>query len=287
MALYEIVERPTLDAPVLVCALDGWVDAGIAAQAARDHLLGVLDVVTVATFDADVLLDQRARRPVMHLEAGLLRDLEWPSIELKAASDEDGNDLLLLVGAEPDHLWRAFTNAVVDLALDFGSRMTVSLGAYPAPAPHTRPTRMSVTASDESLTRIAQVLPTLDVPGGIHAAIEHRSAELGLPAAGLWAQVPHYASGMPCPPAALALLDSLAELAGLSYDTAAVATLADAYRHRIDELVAANPEHTAMVRRLEQQYDEEAAGGGFVSGDLPSGDELAAEVERFLREQGG
>jgi len=205
-ALYELVERPDLDSPVLVLALDGWIDAGLAAQTARATLHQLLDPVTVATFDADDLLDHRARRPILHLVEGLLTGLTWPSITLQAATDADGNDLLLLVGAEPDHRWRAFSHAVVDLAMEFGARLVVGLGAYPAPVPHTRPTRLASSASDEHLARFCSVRTTVDVPGGVQGAIERRAAELGVPAVGLWAQVPHYASALPSPAAAAALL---------------------------------------------------------------------------------
>jgi proteasome assembly chaperone (PAC2) family protein len=282
MALYELHERPDLDGPVLVLALDGWVDAGLGAQSARAALLSVLDTVTVATFDADELLDHRARRPVLHLVDGLLTGLTWPTIELLATSDIDGNDLLLLSGAEPDHRWQGFTSAVVDLAMEFGVRLVVGLGAYPAPVPHTRAARLAASASDEHLARFCSVRTTVDVPGGVHGAIERRAAEEGLPAIGLWAQVPHYASAMPSPAAAAALLDGLAQVGGLVLDTDDLHAQAAANRERIDELVAANPEHLAMVRRLEEAWDADEGGGG-----IPSGDDLAAEVERYLREQGG
>jgi proteasome assembly chaperone (PAC2) family protein len=288
VALYELIEQPELDAPVLVLALDGWIDAGLGAQTARQHLLDQVETVTVASFDADTLLDHRARRPAMLLQDGVLSSLTWPSIELRAASDAAGNDLLLLVGAEPDHQWRAFTRAIVELALELDTRMVVGLGAYPAPVPHTRPARLAASASNDELAAFCAVRASVEVPGGVHAAIERRAAEVGLPAIGLWAQVPHYASAMPSPTAAEALLDGLARVAGLSLDLTELARLAERTRVRIDELVAANPEHAAMVRQLEEQWDNEAGASGFglAAGPIPSGDELAAEVERYLRDQG-
>ena len=285
MSLYEVLEQPDLESPVLVLALDGWVDAGLGAQTARAALLSTLDTITVATFDADEILDHRARRPVMHLVDGILTGLTWPTTELRAATDADGNDLLLLVGSEPDQRWGAFTKAVVDLAMDAGSRLVVGLGAYPAPVPHTRATRLACSASDDDLARFCSVRTTVDVPGGIHAAIERRAAEVGLPSIGLWAQVPHYASAMPSPAAAAALLDGLAQIGSLSLDTGELHSQADAARERIDELIAANPEHLAMVQRLEEQWDGEESGA--TDAAIPSGDELASEIERFLREQGG
>src|SRR4051794_33998458 len=121
--LYEIVERPELDAPVLVLALDGWIDAGVGAANARAALLSHLGPATVAVFDSDQLLDPRARRPTMHLVDGVVTGLTWPSVELQAAKDATGNDILLLVGAEPDHAWRSFTRSVVELAQAFGVRL--------------------------------------------------------------------------------------------------------------------------------------------------------------------
>ena len=292
MPLYETIEEPDLESPVLVLALDGWIDAGLAAQSARGALLEVLDTVTVATFDSDELLDHRARRPTMHLVDGLLTGLTWPSIELRAATDFDGNDMLLLVGAEPDHRWHSFCRDAVDLAMRHGTRMVVGLGAYPAPVPHTRPTRLAAAASNEALARFTTVHTTVDVPAGIQGAIERQAAEAGLPAIGLWAQVPHYVSAMPSPAASAALVDGLATVADLSLPSDELHRQAQTLRTRLDELVAANPDHVAMVHQLEAQWDEEHAGGspssggGFGPGPLPSGDELAAEVERFLRDQG-
>ena len=144
---YELHEEPSLDRPVLLVALEGWIDAGFAAANAMTTILGGMETRPVATFDADELLDHRARRPLLHLVDGVNEDLVWPSIELRVGADPVGRDLLFLVGAEPDHSWRAFTRAVLDLAQRFDTRMVVGLGAYPAAVPHTRPTMLSVTAS--------------------------------------------------------------------------------------------------------------------------------------------
>lgn len=295
MPTYQLLEEPALATPVLVLALDGWIDAGNGAQTARQALLQSLDTTTVATFDADLLLDFRSRRPTMHLVDGVLSGLTWPSIELHAASDFDGNDLLLLVGAEPDHQWRTFAGEVSDLARRFDVRLVVGLGAYPAAVPHTRPTRLASSASDEQLARFAAVRTTVDVPAGVQGAIERAATDIGVPAIGLWAQVPHYISAMPSPAAAAALVDGLAAVADLSLPSDDLHRQAQALRSRVDELVAGNQEHAAMVRQLEEQWDDEAGSGsggldstagGFGSQPLPSGDELAAELEEFLREQG-
>ena len=286
MSLYEFVERPDLETPVLILALDGWIDAGLGASNARAALVQDLAPVTVATFDSDQLLDHRARRPTMHLVDGVVTGLTWPSVELQAASDADGHDVLLLVGSEPDHAWRAFTRAVVDLALEFGTRMVVGLGAYPAPVPHTRPTKLAATAGDPRLVTMEMVRATIDVPAGVQAAIERRATDVGLPAIGLWAQVPHYVAAMPYPAASAALLGGLAAVAGLHVDSAALRQEIESTRERIDSLISENEEHGRMVRQLEGAVDsEQAPGTGLGAGPLPSGDELAAEFERYLRDQ--
>jgi len=286
MSLYEFVERPDLESPVLILALDGWIDAGLGAANARAAVLASLDPVTVATFDSDQLLDHRARRPTMHLVDGVVTGLTWPSVELQAASDASGGDLLLLVGSEPDHAWRAFTRSVVDLALELGARMVVGLGAYPAPVPHTRPTKLAVTAGDPRLVAMGMVRATIDVPAGVQAAIERRATDVGLPAIGLWAQVPHYVAAMPYPAASLALLEGLATVAGVHIDSPALRQEVDSTRLRIDSLIGENDEHGRMVQQLEAAVDSETAPQtGFTGGPLPSGDELAAELERYLRDQ--
>lgn len=288
MSLYELIDRPDLDAPVLVLALEGWIDAGLAAAAAAEVLLESLDTVTVARFDTDELLDYRARRPTVHMIDGVQKGLTWPSLELRAAADLDGNELLFLVGCEPDRSWHAFVDEVVDLALDFDVRLCVGLGAYPAPAPHTRPARMACTASTPKLAESGFLRASLDFPAGVQAAVEQACDSRGIPSLGVWAQVPHYAAGMTYPAASIGLIETLARLADLSLPLGDLSTRAEATRTRLDELISQNPEHEAMLHELEAAYervDEEI--GSFGGAPLPTGDELAAEVERFLREQRG
>jgi predicted ATP-grasp superfamily ATP-dependent carboligase len=176
---------------------------------------------------------------------------------------------------------------VAELAGRYDVRLVVGLGAFPAPAPHTRPARLASTATTEELARTVGYVPgQLDVPAGVQAALERRFAELGIPAVGLWARVPHYASAMPYPEASAALLDGLAEVAGIAVDTADLRDAAATTASRLDELIANSEEHIAMVRQLEAQVDAESVvSGGFR--DLPSGDEIAAELERFLRRREG
>lgn len=281
-SLYSMVEQPNLESPVLIVALKGWIDAGLGAEGAADALTEELEVHPVARFDADVLLDWRARRPVMRLVDGINSQVTWDETELSWARDPSGNDLLLLLGNEPDHAWLAFSEQVVDLALDLGTRLVLGLGAYPTPVPHTRTPLVAASASSEELAQ-GLVRSTVDVPSGVQGLIERRAALRGLPALGLWAQVPHYVAAMPYPAASLALLETANRVAGLDLPLGHLEERAEASRARIDELIGQNPEHRAMLQQLEQQADEHATTSQLADA---SGAELVAELERFLREQG-
>ena len=281
-SLYSLIDHPDLKSPVLVMVLKGWIDAGLGADGAADVLIEELERRTVARFDADALLDWRARRPTMRLVDGINTQLMWEETELSCAKDASGNDVLLLLGNEPDHAWLAFSEQVVDLSLDLGTRMVVGLGAYPTPVPHTRPPLLAASASNEDLA-LGLLQNSVDVPSGVQGMIERRAALRGLPAIGLWAQVPHYVAAMPYPAASLALLQGANRIGGLDLPIGALAAQADASRSRIGELIAQNPEHAAMLQQLEAQADHQATSTEL---SATSGEELAAELERFLREQG-
>ena len=287
MALYELIEQPDLDEPVLVIALEGWIDAGLSASGAAAALGDALETITVARFSTDDLIDYRARRPIVHLTDGVLRRMTWPEIELRAATDVDGRELLLLVGDEPDRLWHQFTDEVVTLALDFGVRMCVGLGAYPFAAPHTRPPRVACTASTPQLAEGSFLRASLDFAGGIQAAIEQSCHDRGIPSLGVWAQIPHYLpTRMPFPAGSQALIESVNLVADLNLPLGDLPGRAEATRTRLDELIAQNSEHGAMLRSLEEAWDQaEPADEPMAIGDLPSGDELVAELEQFLRDQ--
>ncbi|MEQ1785468.1 MAG: PAC2 family protein [Acidimicrobiales bacterium] len=280
-SLYSMVEQPDLDAPVLVMVLKGWIDAGLGADGAADVLIDQLDRHTVARFDADALLDWRARRPTMRLVDGINTQLTWEETELSWSKDQSGNDVLLLLGNEPDHAWLAFSEQIVDLATDLGTRMVVGLGAYPTPAPHTRAPLLAASASSPELAQ-GLLQNSVEVPSGVQGMIERRAALRGLPAIGLWAQVPHYVAAMPYPAASLALLQGANRVAGLDLPIADLPERAEASRTRINELIGQNPEHAAMLEQLEAQADHQATSTEL---SATSGDELAAELERFLREQ--
>lgn len=281
--LFELVERPDIDRPVVVVHLEGWIDAGAAAVTAAGAVATEQGSRVVARFDTEQLLDHRARRPIMHLSDGVNTGLTWPEITLEVATDRVGMPFLVLRGPEPDHNWRRFTESVLHLVSEFDARLLVGFGAYPAATPHTRPPRLSATATDRSLAQqVGFVNATLDIPAGVQAAIERKCVDYDIPAIGLWAQVPHYAATMPYPAGAAALLDGIRIVSGLQFDAAALRDQAVATRARLDELVERNPEHAEMLRQLEAQDDAIRRAD---EQELPSGDELAAEVEQFLREQ--
>ncbi|MEC9467066.1 MAG: PAC2 family protein [Actinomycetota bacterium] len=281
--LLELLAQPRLVEPVLLLALDGWIDAAGAARAARQHLVEGDPGHRIARFDTDRLLDHRARRPTLHLVEGVSRRLDWPTLEVFHLESTADSDVLVLHGPEPDHEWRAFAQAVVGLCRRLGVRMVVGLGAYPAAVPHTRPTRLSCTAgSPELAQRLDFLAATLEVPAGAQAVVEMEAGRAGIPAIGIWAQVPHYLSGSSYPPAAQALLAGVSELTGLEIAEGPLAEAALAARTRLDDLVARNPEHVTMLEKLEAAYDDLHD----IRGQLPDGEQLAAELERFLRGNG-
>jgi hypothetical protein len=279
---------PRLDAPVLVVMLTGWIDASGAAAAAMATIEAVTSARPLATFNGDVFIDYRARRPTMELREGVNTRLDWPEIVLRVGRDVTGHDVLLLSGPEPDASWRWFADVVSGLSVELGVRLAVVLGAYPFATPHTRPARLSCTSPSAELVQSVPFLKnSVDVPAGMGAALEHALVDRGVPAIGLWAQVPHYLAAMSYPAASAALLDGLAQLAAIRVDSSALTHEAEVQRGRIDQLVAANTEHQAMIQQLEAAYDEvDQPNGTMWSGSIPTADELGAEVERFLREQG-
>ena len=275
---------PELNEPVLVVALEGWIDAGLGATNAIGTLLDTIPTEVLATFDTEYFIDQRARRPVARIVDGVTTELTWPEIQLRYGRDGDGADIMFLIGPEPDFHWSDFVDVVTDAAGRFDVRLVVGLGAFPAPTPHTRPVRVIGTAPEQSahlLPLIGTVSGDLEVPAGISAALELGFAEVDMDVLTLWARVPHYVASMPYPQAAAALIDGLARIAGLTLDASHLRASADEARQRVDDLVTNNPEHSSMVEQLEEAADE--VEGTSLGDEVPSGDELAAELERFLR----
>ncbi|HEX7224422.1 MAG TPA: PAC2 family protein [Candidatus Limnocylindria bacterium] len=276
MSLYRIDEDPGFTAPVLVAALEGWVDAGSAGTTAAAQLAdgGRL----VATFDADAIYDYRARRPTLDIVDGRPISLEWPSLTLTATTIGE-RELLVLTGPEPDYRWRELADDVMTLARRLRTASWASLGAIPAAVPHTRPVPILATASASGL------LPSgirqgpdglLRVPSAALSVLELTASATGIPAVGFFAQVPHYVNAT-YPTASIALLTALGRHLGVELPVGSLATRALERRSMLDAASASDDDTKAYVTRLEALADESR---------LPEGDELIADIERFLREGG-
>jgi proteasome assembly chaperone (PAC2) family protein len=287
MNLYELQPHPDLDSPVLVLGMEGWIDAGLGAGTTIGHLLSAVPTEILAAFDSDELIDFRARRPTVRISDGVNMGLSWPEIQVRRGKDPAGKDVVVLVGPEQDMRWHAFVDSVVELGAELGVTLVVAVGAFPAPVPHTRPVRLAATASSPELAERVGVVPgTIEVPAGIHAALDAGFTSAGIPAMGLWARVPHYAAAMPYPAASAALIKGLASVAGLDLDAGELHAAAEATASRIDQIIASSEEHGEMVRQLEASADAEETTPPLDLTRLPSGDEIAAELERFLRGEG-
>jgi proteasome assembly chaperone (PAC2) family protein len=274
MSLYELADTTDLRDPVMVAALEGWVDAGSAGTTAASQIADGARVL--ATFDADAIYDYRARRPTLDIVDGRPMRLDWPALRASAVRIGE-RDLVVLSGPEPDYRWQELAGAVVELARELGVASWASLGAIPAAVPHTRPVPILATAS------AANLLPDgirqgpdglLRVPSAALSVFELTVAGAGIPAVGLFAQVPHYVSGA-YPTAAIALLTALGRHLGVELPIGQLATRALERRNLLDAATATDESTKAHVERLERMADESG---------LLGGDELIADIERFLRE---
>ena len=279
---------------VMLEALDGFVDAGSAVRLAREHVLETLDSQVVARFEVDELLDYRSRRPPMIFDRDHWTSYDEPSLALHLVRDSAGVPFLLLAGPEPDLQWDRFTAAVVGLVEALGVRLTAQLHAIPMAVPHTRPFGMTRHATDpELLAGIEPWFQTVQVPGNASALLQLRLGQAGRKATGFALHVPQYLASADLPDAAAALIDAVAVATGLTIPDASLLEAGERTRAEIDVQVAKSEEVTAVVRGLEQQYDAfvRGRGTGLLAGDgegaLPSGDELGAELERFLAEHSG
>jgi len=286
MALYEMYAQPPLMDRVLVMNLQGFIDAGAGGDQAMAMLRAATRTELIASFDSDALVDHRARRPVVQLTDGVLEGVTWPTIELRAGVDRNGRGVLLLTGPEPDMRWNEFCEDVVTLAGNLSASLVVGLGAFPAPVPHTRPVRLTATATSRELAEtIGYMSGTLEVPGSIHSVLEVAFGQQDRPAIGIWARVPHYIANVPYPAASAAILDGLHRVSGIEVDTSELRAAAAVTQARITAALENSEDHARMLRALEQQYDSEFGSEPLLPADepLPSGDEIAAELERFLR----
>ena len=289
-ALRHVGDRPVLDKPVLITMLSGWIDASGAANAAIEALKKATNATLLATFDADTFIDYRARRPIMELRDGLNTRLRWSVPEIHHGIDTNGRDIVILSGPEPDTAWELFVETVCGFCTDHGVERAFAIGAYPFATPHTRPPQLSChSPSLQVLGEVPFLKNSADVPAGMSAVLEHGLTEHGIAALSLWAQVPHYVAALSYPAAAAALVSAVQMVAGLVVDVSDLVSEAQQQRERIDQLVSANPEHLEMVRQLERLFDEAVKSGQIdARAETPaSGDAIAAEIERFLREEMG
>lgn len=285
---------PQLDAPIMVVMLQGWIDAAGAANDAMSAIESQIDPLPLATFDPDVFMDYRARRPTMEIREGRNNGIDWPSIDLYAGKDLQGRDVVILRGHEPDSAWNRFSVAARTLAQHLNITMMVGMGAYPFPTPHTRPSNLSCTTPTiELLAKVPFIRSTVDVPAGMTAVLEQVFHDCGIPSISIWAQVPQYLPGMTYPAASMALLEGLRTVAGLHFETGSLEHEAVIQSERLNRLVARNTEHADMVTKLEAAYDALSPTGSgshlnnaepMSESDIPSADELAAELEAFLRD---
>lgn len=285
-----LVTEPMLHEPVLVVMMTGWIDAAGAAAAAVQAVADECETAPIVRFDDDTFIDYRARRPTMELRDGVNTNLRWNHIEMLAGRSPAGRDVLILMGPEPDMNWRRFSKAVGDIAVELGVTYMVGFGAYPFAAPHTRTPRLSCSSpSIDVLASIDFARSSVDVPAGMAAALEHTMHDRKIPALGLWTQVPHYVSAMSYPASSVALLDGLATVTGVEVTGTALRNEIGIQRERIDQMVADNPDHQMMVTQLESLHDaavEDDADAADAAAEmrLKSGDEIAAEIQAFLRD---
>lgn len=298
--LYRLIEpAPDLlsesgEGPVLVHGLEGFSDAGQAVEGVTSHLREKLDSQLIVEFDADELVDYRARRPHLRYSFDHFAGYSEPTIQIHAVKDASGTPFLLLSGLEPDLRWDRFTESVIDLCGELGVRMSVGLGAMPLGVPHTRPTHSSAHSSDVDLIRGFTAWPgEFAIPGNAGSLLELRMAEHGIPSAGFTVHVPQYLAQTSYPAAVLDLVGNIAEIADLELPTGTLETAAAEFTEQVDSQIADNQEIRSAVEMMEKQFDEfmESRHGSDSLNPggkpLPSGDELGAEFERFLAEQSG
>jgi predicted ATP-grasp superfamily ATP-dependent carboligase len=275
-----------LRAPALVCAFTGWNDAGDAASAALQFLGASLGATRFARIDPEDFYDFQATRPKIQLVEGRTRKIEWPEVEIYAARvPRAPRDLILLSGAEPSMRWRSFCRLIVDLAEALGTQLVVTLGALLADVPHSRPVPITSLSSDDALVeRLGLQQSGYEGPTGIVGVLHSACQEAGVPSASLWASVPHYVAAAPNPKAALALVRKLESLVGVSVDAGELEQSAADYERQVSLAVQSDPDVQAFVERLERAAAEEEEELG--PQDLPSGDVIAREFQRFLRQRG-
>jgi proteasome assembly chaperone (PAC2) family protein len=277
----RMVERPTLERPILIACFRGWNDGGQAASLAGAFLARQWEAARFADVDPEDFFDFQATRPQVSLVEGVTRQIDWPdNAFFHARIPGTDRDAVLLLGVEPNLRWRLFTNLVVGLAKELGVELVVTLGALLADVPHTRASPVTGSASDPELVeRLGLQLSRYEGPTGIVGVLHDACRRAELPSVSLWSAVPHYVSLAPSPKAALALCERLAQLIDVPIETGELEVAAENYQHQVSEAVATDEETAAYVEELEQRADE------FDEESIPSGESLAAELTKYLRER--
>jgi predicted ATP-grasp superfamily ATP-dependent carboligase len=272
-------DRPALDRPVLITAFEGWSDAGDAATSAVEFLGDQWDATPVASIDAEDFFDFTATRPRVELDEGGERHIVWPPNEISAASVPGSEtDVVLLLGTEPQLRWKTFCRQVTDLAETLDVSMVVTLGALLAEVPHTRPTSIMGSSSDEGLAERFGLRPSrYQGPTGITGVLHTTCRDAGIPSASIWAAVPSYVPGAPSPKASLALVQRIGSMLGTEPEVADLQLASLSYEQQLDELVREDEETLAYLDQLEHRFDNDD--------EFPTGVSLVEEVERFLRDQ--
>jgi proteasome assembly chaperone (PAC2) family protein len=275
---------PKLRHPALVCSFKGWNDAAESATAALSFVSSKWGAERLGAIDPEEFYDFQVTRPTVRMSEGQTREIDWPELVIESASPAGaGRDVVFLSGAEPNLRWKGFSATVIAAARELGVELVISLGALLADIPHTRPVQITGIAADPDLVqRLGFSQARYEGPTGIVGVLHDACARAGLLSASLWAPVPHYVATVPSPKATLALLRRLEDLLEVPIETEELDEAAVEYERRLDEAVASEPEVRALVERLEQQVDDQ----DISFRNLPSGDSIAQEFERFLKEQG-
>jgi proteasome assembly chaperone (PAC2) family protein len=277
-------DPPDLRRPTLVAAFLGWNDAASAATTTLEAMAVSLDSEVLARIDPEEFFDFQDTRPTIRLTAGQTRRIEWPANTLiSAPAPTAERDLVLLSGTEPNLRWRTFTDLVVGAAERLGVEMVVTLGALIADVAHTRPVPITGLASDPELVeQLGLSRSKYEGPTGIVGVVHDACRKRGLTSASLWAAVPHHVAAVPNPKAALALLRRSEGLTGVAIEASELEEAAERFDEQIDRAVTANPEIEELVHRLEQEQADAIE----LADDVPSGETIASDFQRFLRQRG-
>ena len=277
--------RPQLSNPVMICAFGGWNDGGEAATTAARTLRSQWGARRFAEIDPDEFFDFQVHRPTVRLIDGMTRRIDWPANRFFSARVND-RDAIVFVGVEPNMRWRTYGEAILQVCSDLGVELLVTLGAFLADVPHTRPAPVNAASEDPSWLEHPNVVPArYEGPTGIVGVLNAAAARAGLPALSLWAAAPHYLPASQNPKVALALLEALRDLTGLEIDTGEIELSARMFEREVSEAIEEDGNLGDYVRRLEEAAESMDLDDASI--EVPSGDDLAAELERYLRERDG